>query len=59
MDDVIIPKRFLGLTPGPNRPDAQLAVTLAVELEDGHTLRVAFPLYAILHYQQTSQEVAS
>jgi hypothetical protein len=49
-DDAIIPKRCLGLTPGPAIAGMQYLVTLAVELDDGRTLRVAFPAWDALMY---------
>jgi hypothetical protein len=51
MDDVLIPKTFLGLTPGPDLANYQYLVTLSVELEDGTILRVAFPLIYLDMYR--------
>ena len=45
--DVIIPEKFLGLTPGPNLDTHQFLVTLSVQLKDGSILRVAFPEIAV------------
>jgi hypothetical protein len=47
MSDVLVPKRFLGISPGPDIEGLQLLATLSVELEDGSVLRVAFPAFSM------------
>ena len=57
---VLVPKAFLGITPGPDRSEYQYLSTLSVELEDGTILRVAFPFIALYEaYESDPRAVKS